>query len=176
MKDFFRSYCWEIILLLIIGGLMAVWLNGCSATTRKSATVDTVQHDVFVVTMTIPFPMPQLDGTVKMIDMPICGKVVKDGSTISKSEATAATTLQGPEFGSLIVAAIRQAFPIAGALMGPPPSKDYTAEIIAGVTALGGATGLVAKIRGDAKRIQDAKADAEYHKADAIEGWSKVKT
>ncbi len=161
-----------MIRLLLIA--LALSLSGCGSTVRQQATTDTVQHEVLILTANIPFPCPQIDGTIKIVDLPISARIVKDGSILTKREASSETILQGPELGTVIAAAIKQAFPIAGAFMGQPVPSDPTTKIITAITALTAAAGVAGKIRSDAQRLKDAKADAEFHKADAAEGWAKA--
>ncbi len=167
----FENVCILLAIAAVIFFVVTV-ITGCGSSRQQNGTTDTVQHDVFVVTFTASMPITQADGTIRLLEIPIAGKMVRDGSVITKLEATSATTIQGPELGPIVQGLVKQFLPAVAPFMGQAPSKDWTAEVI----GLGSAGLLLAQQHMAAKkRLRDKDAEIEYHKADAEEGWNEAK-
>lgn len=137
---------------------LALCLAGCGSTRSTSATNDRARQEDLQVDCSITVP------GVGVIPITLTlRRVVNDHAT---SEATAKTAINAPELAALIGAAIKAAgvgggistgglLPIGGGLL---------------TMAAAAATGYLQKRR----QVDDLKADIEYHKADAAEGWAKA--
>lgn len=149
-------------------------LPGCGTSTRAEKKVDTTTHEDLSVSGSFKIPWPTATG-VEIIDVPVVFKIVREKYEAAKTEATRRSQLDIPELQTALAATIKQLFPVAGAFMAAPKSDGVpTGEIgrIGGEVAALAA--ILMKMRADAQRIKDAKAEAEFHKADAKEGWTKA--
>lgn len=162
---------WKLVAIILGAVFVLLWFYGCGTSTRKQAQTDTMLHETLVIGGTFSFPIPVGD-VMQMTELPINLRITRDSSQIAKTEATSQTKLEAPEIAGLLVAGLKQAFPALGAVLGQAaPSRDWTVDLVGGGGLLAALAGLAVRILSDRKRIEDAKAEAEHHKADAKEGW-----
>lgn len=178
MNKFYRAFeiscCVFLIIVVIVAALS---LQGCGSTRVEKAQTDTIRQETTTVDTSIPWPMFTTEG-IKIIDLPIHLTIKRSGTEVSKSDATKQTTIDAPEISAAVALALKGAMaqftPGLGAFMGAPKPKDYTGEIIAVVTSTLGLAAGVAKMRADAKNLQQVKDERDFHKNDAAEAYTRL--
>lgn len=143
---------YKCVVLLILGVIL-LNLYGCGTKTRSTAKTDTDLHETITVSGSATVPL-----ATGPVDIPVRFKIERDQKQVSSTEANKQTTIDIPELSGALIAALKQAFPAIGALI-PAPGKDYTAEIVAAVTALATAGYGVSKHM-EARRLQKDNDEA----------------